>query len=428
MAESKNDVAWNELFLENNILERIKENGIYQISAATINRVREARLMAKFDYRANLPEVFRKNKLAILPVSRSNYVIGRFDAYAEVKYEVSEKNSFYLPDFIESINYDNLYSESSALHCAYISGIINDLMDEEALYTVSGRMSSNKFDFKIKSVDQELEYLISVENSQTEIDGGFESRNAFMIIEAKNYSVEDFLIRQLYYPYRLWQSKLRKEVIPVFMTYSNDIFSFFVYKFDDFSSYNSLRLLKQKHYRITSEQIVLKDIYEIFKEVKIIEEPRVPFPQADKFERIVDLLGLLFNNDLSKEQLTNNYQFDERQTDYYANAAIYLGLVDKYKNSDSNEIFYTLSREGLEVMKSSFKMKYLLLVKYILQHEVFYRVLEKHFKSNQLLTKEVICEIMRNCYIYNVNPDSSTIERRAQTVNSWINWILSLGK
>jgi|GEM_PF-2541388 hypothetical protein len=83
---------------------------------------------------------------------------------------------------------------------------------------------------------------------------------------------------------------------------------------------------------------------------------------------------------------------------------------------------------GTFVNMSSFKMKYLLLVKYILQHEVFYRVLEKHFKSNQLLTKEVICEIMRNCYIYNVNPDSSTIERRAQTVNSWINWILSLGK
>ena len=37
-----------------------------------------------------------------------------------------------------------------------------------------------------------------------------------MIVEAKNATVDDFLVRQLYYPYRLWQAKTYKEVKPVF--------------------------------------------------------------------------------------------------------------------------------------------------------------------------------------------------------------------
>ena len=58
-------------------------------------------------------------------------------------------------------------------------------------------------------------------------------------------TVDDFLVRQLYYPYRLWKNKTQKQVIPIFLFYSNDIFSFYIYRFTDDKYYNSIEFVKQ---------------------------------------------------------------------------------------------------------------------------------------------------------------------------------------
>ena len=47
---TKNDDAWEDLFEKYNILNEIEKNGKYEISSSQINKVRPARLMAKFDY------------------------------------------------------------------------------------------------------------------------------------------------------------------------------------------------------------------------------------------------------------------------------------------------------------------------------------------------------------------------------------------
>ncbi|MCR9290578.1 MAG: hypothetical protein NXI23_24670 [Bacteroidetes bacterium] len=142
-----------------------------------------------------------------------------------------------------------------------------------------------------------------------------------LLVEAKNHLPNDFLVRQVYYPFRLWRDRVSKKVVNVFMTYSNDVFSFFEYAFVHPTEYNSIQLVRQKRYKIAPEEITMKDLQEILKSIKIREEPKVPFPQADKFNRVVDLLGLLMENDeLEKNEITSNYGFDHRQTDYYANA------------------------------------------------------------------------------------------------------------
>lgn len=426
--ETKNDKAWHELFTKYNILNEIDTYGSFLIKSSTINSVREARLMTKFDHYNNLPSLFRDNDLSILPVSRSEYIIGRMDVFSKITYDNSiEEIAIASPSLIESIQYNDLYSESSAIHYAHLSKMIDDFVGEETYFTVSGRMSTDRFDFSVKNTNKDKSYEIKVNNSQCEIDGGFESKNYFLIIEAKNYHVEDFLVRQLYYPYRLWCNRIRKQIIPVFMTFSNDVFSFFIYQFKTLSDYNSLTLVSQKNYRIAPEQIELTDIYDVFIQTKVIQEPEVPFPQANKFERVIDLLGLLFNRELSKEYITQNYQFDIRQTDYYTNAAIYLGLVCKNKNSNDGEITYYLSDLGRKTMSKDYRNKYLSLVKCILQHEVFNKAFAKYFNLGYAPDKDFVGEIMRNSYIYNVSPNShTTIERRSQTVMGWIAWIVSL--
>jgi hypothetical protein len=426
MTKSKktaNDQAWEKLFDSHNILEEIDKNGFFEIASSQINQERESRLMAKFDHSVNLPKIFRENHLSILPISRSKYVVGKLDTHFKVGYDSKiEVIAVEFPAEIESIDYTNLYSESSALHCAFNIGIIDDLVGEKTAYTVSGRMSTESFNFNITNSITNKPYSIKVKNSQCEIDAGFESDNYFVLIEAKNYAIDDFLIRQLYYPYRLWSKKITKKVIPVLMTYSNDIFSFFIYEFTNNQDYNSLRLREQKNYTIAPEEIQLSDVADVFSNVIVIAEPDVPFPQADKFERVVDLLSLLLDRDLTKDDITENYEFDRRQADYYTNAGLYIGLIEKYKNQTTNKITFCLTSEGRLILKKRPKLKYLDLMDKILEHQVFYLVFELWIKQGQIPSQDQICKIISES-----RPDlnDTTMKRRYSTVRGWIFWIWS---
>ncbi len=420
------DKDWDSLFADYDILNAINSNGFFIISSKQINKVHEARLMTKFDNRENLPDIFKRNHLSILPITRGNYIIGSYDAYQDVQYENKKTKFFTLPEYIESINASDLYSEGACLNCAYASGIIDDLCGEHTLPTVSGRMSSEDFNFWIKSSDKQQKYKeIEVKNSQIEIDGGYESPNALILIEAKNYSANNFLVRQLYYPYRLWSAKIQKPVMPVFMTFSNDVFSFFVFEFQDSKVYNSIKLIEQKNYIIASELISLDDIYDVLISSKVEPEPEVPFPQCDNFYRIVDLLSLLADkSELQSDEITNNYAFTSRQTEYYTNGAKYLGLLEKIKN-ENNETVFRLTDLGKLIMSKRHKEKCLGIVKQILKHEVFNKVLKEYFVKLAPLTTCEISKTMQKSTIYHVN-SLNTMERRSRTIGKWIEWILDL--
>ncbi|MFS0879734.1 type II restriction enzyme [Metabacillus niabensis] len=418
---SLNDKAWEVLFERYQILDEVNRHGFYEIDAKTIKTVREPRLMAKFDHKSNLPKIFKKYGISILPISRSRYVLGQFDAYEKVSYDESLRPiKLRIPPTVMTIDPSNLYSESSALHCAYVSGMIADLLGEECTPTVSGRMSSQAFDFMIRT-NSGKDHQIAIKNAQVEIDGGYEGEEAFALIEAKKETVEDFLVRQMYYPFRLWQGKIQKKVRPIFFTHSADVFHFFVYEFEDPLRYNSLRLIEQKKYMIAHETIALADIYHLLQQIKVIGEPEIPFPQADSFIRIIDLLGLLMEKDLTKDFITTNYNFDERQTNYYTSAAMYLGLIDKYKK-DSN-IKYTLTAKGRQLMRLPYKQKYLALIKCILEHKVFNEVVREYFANGKLPSKQKIIEMMKKSSLYNVEKES-TYFRRSSTVIRWVEWII----
>jgi hypothetical protein len=419
---NKTEESWQYLFDEHKILEKIRKKGHFEITAKQINKYRESRLMAKFDHKSNLPNIFNDNNLSILPITRGSYIISTFDAYQELSIDSPDIEYFSPPLNIDSIDPHNLYSESAALHCAFLSGMIDNVLDETASFTVSGRMSSSNFDYKIKVAPAD-NFSIQVRNSQCEIDGGFESASKFALVEVKNFLPRDFIIRQLFYPYRLWKNKLNKEVIPIFLTFSNDVFSFFVYEFEDEKVYNSIRLVKQKNFMLSEDQISLEDILRILDTVRISREPEIPFPQADSFARIIDLLGLLYNAALTKDEITANYDFDKRQTDYYTNAAIYLGLAQKITNA--REIAYTLTDTGRNILSQTHKAKYLNLIKQIATHRIFNESLKLHLKEGRPPTKEEIVQLMKQYPPYRVDKDS-TRGRRASTVIGWTNWILGL--
>lgn len=299
--------------------------------------------------------------------------------------------------------------------------------DEALLPTVSGRMSSNTFDFQIKNAINGRLLPISVTNSQVEIDGGYEGLDSLAIIEAKNSISEDFLIRQLYYPYRLWNNKLSKPVRPIFLTYSNGIFSLYEYAFEELENYNSLSLIKQKSYSIEPDDIVFDDVLQTFRKVgRVVEPDGIPFPQADSFKRVISLCEILYENDtLSRDDITYKYDFDSRQTNYYTDAGRYLGLIDKKRENGS--VKYYLTGKGESLFYMNIKSRNLKFVEWILEHKPFYLTFQRHLELLEMPTKENIVEIMKNSNLYNIGADS-TYFRRASTISGWINWIIDLSR
>ena len=226
-----NNQAREILFERYHILEEIKKNWVYQISASVISPIREARLMTKFDHRDNLPKIFADNNLSILPINRWTYLIWHFETHTDISYDTKHIQNIEPRNDLESLDKNNLFSESLAINYAFVSGMFEKLLGEIFEPTISWRMGSSNFTFKVLDNESESQRIIEVNNAQVEIDWGFESESKLMIIEAKMWKRDDFIVRQLYYPYRLWRWKVKKDVVPVFMTVSNDVFTFFVYKF-----------------------------------------------------------------------------------------------------------------------------------------------------------------------------------------------------
>lgn len=425
MSKTKTDKNWEKLFEKYNIATEIDRHGHFEISSTQINEFREARLMTKFDHKKNLPLLFQEYSLSILPITRGKYIISRFDAYKNLDYDKNlQAIEVNLPPEIESIDINNIYSEATALNSAYTTGMINDFLEEEKTFpTISGRMSSSDFHFNIRNIEKNSVKSVRVENSQIEIDGGYEGSNKVMLVEAKNSISSDFLIRQLYYPYRLWNDKVKKEVVPVFMTYSNDIFSFFKFKFHNPMEYNSLVLIKQKNYIIAPDKIELNDIINVFKKVRLIQEPEISYPQADSFERVINLLEILMEEERDKDYLTHTLDVVHRQTDYYTNAGRYLGLIEKTTVDDT--IIYRLTNEGRQIMNLPHKHKYLKIVEKILQNPSFNRAFIIFLKEGSIPSKDILVNVMKDSNIYKVKTDV-TFGRRASTVRSWLQWIVDL--
>lgn len=423
MSKSKNDIAWEAIFEEYRILDRLAKNDRVSISSMEINEFREARLMTKFDHRSQLPELFVEHKLSILPTSRGTYEIGAFETFCDFNKEDVEIVPVNFPTFLESIDYKDITSESIAINCAFISKILHDFTGEENLFpTVSGRMSSSLFNFAINS--KQKTFRINVENSQIEIDGGFEGDNSLNLIEAKNYISDDFLIRQLYYPYRLWSDKIVKRVRPIFLTYSNGIFDLREYEFTNPELYNSIRLLQHKKYALQERDINIENIQNILDNVQVTKEPELPFPQADSFERVINLCELLKQKGfISKEDITHNYDFDHRQTDYYSNAAKYLGLIEG--RCENQQIGCTLTQDGIRIFNLPIVERQLEFVRLILSRAAFKNTLKLYFDKGDVPTKDEVIEIMKDARLYNIDSEQ-TYRRRASTVISWINWILEL--
>jgi len=428
MDKHKNEDAWERIFADHDVLGVIAREGRFCISAEAIKAYREPRLMAKFDHWNALPKIFKSNHLSILPVSRGDYIVSSVNNYHRFEPEPCMPiRQLSLPANLQSLDVKNITSESQALNAAMVSGIMADFLTESMLLpTVSGRMGSGRFEFTAtKHDDTTLD--IAVDSAQIEIDAAYESQNSLAIFEAKNHISDDFLIRQLYYPFRTWQAKIIKSIRPIFLTYSNGVYTLREYCFTETSHYNAIALRQHAKYAIEETAIDLHAIRDILHNARIKPEPAdIPFPQADNFPRIINLCEIMqareLNNEacLDKAAITQEYDFDARQADYYVNAGRYLGLVEKINTG------YRLSGRGRKILALPYKQRQLQYCDCLFSHRIFNELMRQFFRTGRIPVHVAIIQTMQTTRTVQLDLAPATLSRRAKTVYSWLSWVISL--
>lgn len=434
----KSNEAWAKLFDKYDIINNIKENGYFEIKASQIKEFREPRLMAKWDSYESLPSILKKNNVNILPISRGSYILSDFKLYQGLKnsFTTSTKMRKVIVPELESVDVRNITSESNAINVLLLSDILDNFLNEvDNVSTFNGRMGTGRFKFKVDRVNRDpLE--VEVDKAQCEIDGGMENKNSVVIMEAKNVVNNDFHIRQLYYPYRLWRSRVNKPIRLVFSVYSNQIFRLQEYIFTDINNYSSIQLVKENYYSLEDTEISIEDLFEVYKSTKVETDDDMkhklqddaPFIQADSFERVISLLEALNKDDLTTSEIAEVMEFNIRQSDYYYNAGKYLGIFEKYTDSEDTDedgnklIKIRLTKLGKSIVKKSYKDRQISLVELMFKHKIFSELFFELYSTGKIPSKQKIQEKMRK---YNVC-NEGVVVRRSGSVMGWLNWIYSL--
>lgn len=255
-----NDESWEKIFSDYKILEHNFDETPFGITAAEINVAcqdfktvaqKEVRILCKQDTRESRPKIFVDNDLFLLPTRNGSYSIIKGEGYVDIPEIESEiRNYDSKLDFrLDSSEVGN--SEMQHLDFAYASSLIRTFMDDESLVlTIRGRKYTPEFSFQINN------QKILVQSVQTEVDAGYEGRNKIVLIEAKNSSTKNTIIRQLFYPYKQWKLHTEKDVILLFFEKRGRVIYIWEYGFNDEFDYNSIYLIKSARYFIKSPNTI----------------------------------------------------------------------------------------------------------------------------------------------------------------------------
>src|SRR3989344_576913 len=227
-----NNNSWKKIFDDYKILENDFSKQPFYLSAKDIKKSvqdfkntseKEVRILCKMDTRESVPEIMKKNGLILLPVKNKFYVIVKGEGYVDIP-DIEGDAEIYNTklDFdLDTTKIGN--SEMQHLDFAYASSLIRTFMEDPSLVlTIRGRKYTPEFTYKVGN----------------------------NTVEAKNSSTKNTIIRQLYYPYRQWSEHTKKKVFLLFFEKRVDEYLVWQYEFTDKNSYDSIKLVKSKKYKI----------------------------------------------------------------------------------------------------------------------------------------------------------------------------------
>ena len=395
---------WEDIFKVNNF---DLTQDLHYISAEEIKKFAEPRILAKMDSTKDLPPVFERNGYFLLPVKNGTYAIVRGNGFhiLEERGEITTHESrikFPLTTAGRGM------SEMQYLDNAYNTGTIESVGGVGRLYqSIRGREYSKKFNFNVGKLE------LNTESVQIEVDSGLEGEDSIVLLEAKVNTPEDFIIRQLYYPYRHFRIiSPEKKIIPVFFTYEprTQVYNFWIYEFKNEKDYNSLFLRETKSIKVlTKDELELSDV----KPEGVVNYKDL-IPQANDLEKVLELVFKVSEGVDNYVDIANHFQFDLRQSSYYREAAEALNLV----HSENGK--YHLTEVGKKLVSLSTEKRNIFFTNVLLDFTIVKESIAT-LKQNKILTKQDL----ENIVAKNSKLGGTTVGRRAGSLASWLKWISS---
>jgi hypothetical protein len=418
----KNDRAWQLVFERTDLLKSIDETGYFLISAKELQSSsdeRQPRLMVKFDFNFQRPQLFKKHQLNILPLKRGNYVVFRdpknicyfvFDRAEEPGRPISFKPVADIEAY-DTLERELCSTECDAVDLAHASGLLQFYCGTGPLtLTKRGRFGSGKFVVRIPGCGEE----IPVEGAQIEVDSVYESEDAVVLIEAKRGFHEEFHTRQLYYPYQWLQQKTRKKIVPIFLCYSNGKYQ--INQFEIGTEFGDMKLVRQEYFVIGKYAVAAGDLDSMVATSAEPEESKVAFPQADDVDKIVDVVSLVEAGIKDKPSLMDVFGFTERQATYYLTAARYLGFLS------STDDLTPVGERLMSVPNQSERSKLILDCMFsrpALRNAILYfKAID--FDHHRISRHDIIAMIE---FARPKEYALSTLLRRADCVRTWLRWL-----
>lgn len=416
------DKAWQRIFDRMPADEAIERDGIFHLTAddLKLHGAREPRLMAKIDTLAERPAALAERGLAIFPTRNGRYVLFpdpaqrsfyRFGADSETGPARTHRSRIDLGAY-DTFPRGRESSESQALDFAHLSGLLGAFCgDEDMRLTLRGRFFSGDFGFATPLHG----IKVAVSRVQIEVDAGYEGR-AIVLVEAKRGRREDFHIRQLWYPCLHWAGLTRKPVRPVFFAYSNG--QYFLTEFGFGEGFGELTVLRSRAYLLDESPLAELDLPRMLAERPQGTEPGGSFPQANDLDKVVDLVQMAAVEGLGKERIAEAFDFEERQGDYYGNAACYLGLarrIDGMFEATGEGREFALLRTRAD--RTCALVERMLLVPSL--REALGLLVRKEYRVEKIAPRELAALIQARTGL-----GASTPARRASTLRAWLSWLM----
>lgn len=404
--------AWGKLFDELDIRTHLDATGRFNLTAEQIKRHtgKEPRNMSKWDSREARPEVLRQMGVTILPTSRQGYALLKGDGYLSLP--PAQPAVHHPPQKLEPFTTlpwrDELTKESVAIDVAAISSMLNKFTGEKNFaLTIRGRSGTSEFSFDFQGADKV--HRLTVDRAQIEVDAGFEGDSVWLI-EAKIGEPEDFLVRQLFYPWRMWQEQISKPVVPLFLNYSNKTFGMFRYGFGSAENYHSITLLEKRWFTLDAPEDVasLENLFESSRPVMRTK----PFPQADTLGTVIVAVELFASEITNAADLAVRLDFDGRQGQYYTAAARWLDFIERGTGK------VKLSSSGKKFVAASRWARFQIMFQAVAATPVFRECIRRNLEQKPMLDREIAELILAQGYA-----TKSTAHRRAQTVIAWLAWL-----
>ena len=248
--------AWTAIFEYFNVYSHNFNDEPFYLTAKQLNEAtkqfvrpgdREARIICKQDHRKDRPQLFVERNLFLLPVKNGIYAIVQGEGYIDIP-DITKEIIAYKSKLEFTLDTSKVgNSKMQHLDFAFATSLIKTFLNDDSLILTIRRgkyTPASSFSFRIGN------HRLTVASVQTEVDAGYEGKNQVVLVEAKNSSTKDTIIRQLFYPYRQWQSHTKKQVKTIFFEKQNNTYSLWQFEFSDPDNYNSINLVRSSRFVI----------------------------------------------------------------------------------------------------------------------------------------------------------------------------------